>query len=289
MAQADAQPRTRTNSLRRFVFNADDFGWTRGHNAAVARAHHEGVLDRASLMANGDAFDDALAVVRGAPGLGIGVHLQLHEGRPVLPASAVRPLVNGAGRFADRLLPIIAAAQWRGRTIAAVREEWRAQIARVVDAGITPTHLDSHQHVHMLPLLLEVAIALAREFSVPWVRLPRPSLSWRTLRNRGAAVGTLWALSLWAERRLRAAGLQFADHFVGFDCSGRMDAGALRAALASAPPGVTEVMTHPAAHSDDLAMLKRRYAWARDYRFFDELDALCDAGVRQIARGAASA
>jgi hopanoid biosynthesis associated protein HpnK len=275
--------------VRRFVFNADDFGWTRGHNAAVARAHHEGVLDRASLMANGDAFTDAVAVARGAPALGIGVHLQLHEGRPVLHPSAVRPLVDGAGRFAAGLLPVIAVGQWRPGTIALIREEWRAQIARVVDAGITPTHLDSHKHVHLLPRLLEVAIALAREFAVPWVRLPRPSLSWRVLRNRGAAAGTLWALSLWAERRLRAAGLQFADHFVGFDCSGRMDAHALVAALASVPPGVTEVMVHPAARSDDLAALQRRYAWARAYRFSEELEALCDAGVRELARGAASA
>src|SRR5688572_26892079 len=107
--------------MKQFIFTADDFGWTPGQNLAVERAHTHGVLDRASMMACGGAFDQAVEIARRLPSLGVGVHLQLVEGRPVSAPEAVPRLVDREGRFPSRLAPVIARWQFDRQTLAQVR------------------------------------------------------------------------------------------------------------------------------------------------------------------------
>jgi chitin disaccharide deacetylase len=267
--------------MRHFIFTADDFGWTPGQNLAVERAHTHGVLDRASMMACGAAFEQAVEIAKRLPSLGVGVHLQLVEGRPVSPAGSVPRLVDREGRFPSRLAPVIARWQFDRQTLAQVRDEWDAQIRKVRDAGLALTHLDSHKHLHMLPPLCDIAIELAQTHGVPYLRLPLPPLA--TVARRPGAVSLLWPLALRARPRLRAAGLAFADHFIGLAQSGGMTAVELRKQIAGAPEGTTEVMMHPAVPTGDILSLVRRYPGARGYRFAEELAALCDPEVRNLA------
>ena len=88
-------------AARRLIVNADDFGRSRGINAAVIRAHREGVLTTASLMVNEAACDEAVALARENPRLGVGLHLTLVCGRSALPAEKIPGLVNGEGKFGD--------------------------------------------------------------------------------------------------------------------------------------------------------------------------------------------
>jgi predicted glycoside hydrolase/deacetylase ChbG (UPF0249 family) len=149
-------------------------------------------------------------------------------------------------------------------------------LTRAEDAGLRLTHLDSHKHVHLLPPLLDAASALARRHGVPYLRLPLEGPSPSTI-GRGPGWLALSALCLRARPRLRAAGLRFADRFVGFGDSGGLDGRRLRALLAAGPAGGTlEVMVHPAVITPDVEALRRRYGWARRYRFEEELAALCD-------------
>jgi predicted glycoside hydrolase/deacetylase ChbG (UPF0249 family) len=248
------------NSLH---ITADDFGWTDGHNLAVERAHADGVLTHASLMANGDAFDGAVDLARRRPTLRVGMHLTLSEGCPLLPAGALPSLTRPDGTFHDSVVPLLAA--WlRGRLARARDEalaEWRAQIDRAIAAGIRPSHLDSHKHVHMLPPLCDAIVELAKDYGVPYVRLPLERLS-ASVAPRAPGWLPLSGFALAARARLRKAGLAFADRFVGFGTAGRMTPARLARAIAHAGPDA-EIMTHPAVVTDGVNALRRRYRWAR--------------------------
>lgn len=155
--------------MKKLIVNADDFGLTPGVNAAVIRAHREGILTSATLMAGGLAWQEAVSLSRATPTLGVGVHLTLTALAPVLPPQQVPSLVDQKGRFRRQLWR---APLWRRPE---VKAEWRAQIQRLVRAGIKPTHLDSHHHVHLWPSLLAVACELAQEFAIPALRVISPA------------------------------------------------------------------------------------------------------------------
>jgi predicted glycoside hydrolase/deacetylase ChbG (UPF0249 family) len=265
--------------MTRFIFNVDDVGLTEGHTQAVERALDCGVIDRVSLLANGPAFAGAAAFLRRQPCVGAGVHLTLYMGVPVLPAFEVRELVDQAGRFPSQLAAPLSVWLARPHVLEAVKREWRAQIQRVRDAGLAVSHVDSHRHVHAWPPLCDLVIELAIEAQIPYVRAPRPALSASSLTRHGARLLALYPFGERAFRRIRAAGLDCADHFLGFDASGAMTGAKLAAEMRAAPPGTVEVMMHPAVRSPDLVTLSASWRWLRKYRFEDELNALCDPEV----------
>ena len=165
---------------KRLVVNADDFGFTPDVNAGILEAFERGIVRSTTLMANGAAFDDAVRLARQNPGLDVGCHLTL-IGRPGLPSSLpalLRALVR-------RRLPVYA--------------ELAGQVRRVLDAGIRPTHLDTHKHTHLLPPVLGLVCRIAQEFAIPWVR--KPFL-------------------------FRPRGCRTTDHFTGFALTGRLDTAA---------------------------------------------------------------
>jgi len=264
---------------RQVVITADDFGWTESQNQAVLRGVHAGTLHRASLLCNGAGFAEAVTIAHEQPALGVGVHLSLCEGAPLRPATAQSALCDSAGHFPDGLGPLVRLFVERRLPLTAVEDEWRAQIERAQAAGLRLSHLDGHKHVHLLPPLFDLTLRLAHEYRVPYVRIPQEAASLRALRRVGAWA-VLSSLARRARRRLRQTSIRTADHFVGFSESGGMSAERLAAAIRSAQPGLTEIMIHPAAEGAGLATLRARYAWARRYRFVDELDALCHPATR---------
>ena len=269
------------------LITADDFGWTDGHNQAVEQAVRAGTLNRASLLCNGAAFGGAIAVAqRGASqGLSVGVHLTLCEGPPLGPPGPLGELVRCDGEFHDGLGPLVRCYA-RGRLPhRAITDEWRRQIERALAAGLPLSHLDGHKHVHVLPPLLEVAVALAQEYRVPYLRAPAAALS-RSVVRRLPAWLVIAGLGARARRIIRAAGLTTCDHFVGFAESGDLLPQQLLAAIAAARPGITEIMTHPAVRTAAVQTLGERFAWARRYQFEGELAALCDPRVRAALKAA---
>lgn len=310
-------------SGRRILITADDFGWTDGHNLAVERAARAGTLNRASLLANGAAFAGAVIAARRCPRLGVGVHLTLCEGRPLSegapggvssnpgPGSGSGPgscgshsascsagrsgapgraglgaLLRPDGAFHDGLGAVVTSYA-RGRLdVGAVGREWRLQIERVLDAGLSLSHLDGHKHVHLLPPLLALTIELAREYGVPYVRVPleAPSLALGATPGRVAGWLVLSRLAKQARARVRAAGLVTSDHFVGFARSGAMTRERLLDAVKKARTGLTEIMVHPALRSAQFEAVLGGYAWARSYRSEDEAAALCDDALRTALR-----
>jgi predicted glycoside hydrolase/deacetylase ChbG (UPF0249 family) len=158
--------------MKRLIVNADDFGLTTQVNQAIIDGHFCGLITSTSLMANGEAFEPAVALSRQAPRLGVGVHLNLTEGKPVAPASSIPSLVNSQGCFARK-----PGRLWRAMILGRVctvdiEKELRAQIEKVLAAGIVPTQLDSHKHVHALPVLGRMTTRLARQYGIPALVCP---------------------------------------------------------------------------------------------------------------------
>lgn len=230
----------------RLIVNADDFGSSVSVNRGVERACRHGVVTSASLMAGGPAFDDALARIDDLPGLGVGVHLTLSAGYAVLAPAAAPTLVGAGGE-----LPADAAAFARrfysGRiSLDDVRAELRAQVAKVLAAGVRVTHLDGHQHLHNFSGVAAAVIDLARETGVRAVRLCRCRL-WPPGRRW---LGRQLALRLYAEafgRRARRAGLKTPDGLEGQEWAGALTVERLLTIVGRLGPGTWEVMCHPAA------------------------------------------
>ena len=148
------------NNARRLIVNADDFGFTRDVNEGIIEAHRNGILTATTLMANGDAFDDAVMLAHRTPSLDVGCHLVLVQGRSILDPSRNLPAT---------LAELIRALLQRKL---AVYEELRAQVRKIAQAGIRPSHIDTHKHTHLLPPVLDAVARVAHEFRIPWVRRP---------------------------------------------------------------------------------------------------------------------
>jgi hypothetical protein len=154
--------------MKKLIINADDFGLTSGINRGVIRAHREGILTSTTLMAGGLAWQEAVELAADTPTLGVGVHLTLTALKPILPPEHVPSLVDGKGCFRKQFWRVLV---WNKKEI---KGEWRAQIQRLMEAGLRPTHLDSHHHIHLWPSLLTIACQLAQEFGIPAVRAISP-------------------------------------------------------------------------------------------------------------------
>jgi hopanoid biosynthesis associated protein HpnK len=259
------------------IFNADDFGLSPGINRGILEAFREGVLTSTTMLTNLRFFDDAAALARAHPDLPVGIHLSLLWGPPVSPPARVPTLVDRQGRF-PRGLARLAARYYLGRLAPAeVREELRAQVRRFLDAGLQPTHVDTHKHVHALPGILEAVIEVASKFGIDKVRLPREAPLAGRAAPRGAVKRDLLAwLARGAPERLRRAGLRSTDHFAGVADQSCLNSAALCRILPALRPGVTEIMCHP-GYADEAAAEYSRTPPRREA----ELAGLKDPAVRR--------
>ena len=139
-------PRTATTPKKRLIVNADDLGLSPGVNRGILEAHLRGVVSSSTLMVNMPSALSGAALVRAeAPRLGLGLHLNLSHGRPLLPPEEVPSLVRADGRFVSVSRGLASARCWHPKE---VRAELEAQLARFGElTGGLPDHLDSHQLV----------------------------------------------------------------------------------------------------------------------------------------------
>jgi len=266
----------------RLIVNADDFGIAEAVNRGIAEAHDRGIVTSTSIMATGLAFEHAVALARSRPRLAVGVHLVLTEQRPLAGSAAVPTLVGPNGHFAPHLAQFWA-KQLRGRvSLTEVRAELEAQLRRVLDAGIAVSHLDGHQHVHVLPGVARIVAELAAAHGIAAVRYPAERVrrymlrSVRDVRRMAEQTALRLVCSVSPLRPLRRN-----DDFVGFYFGGRLDEANLATVLAALPAGRTvELMCHP-GHEDMRGKAGWHYAWAA------ERDALTSPRIRELvaARG----
>ncbi|HNB52559.1 MAG TPA: ChbG/HpnK family deacetylase [Anaerolineales bacterium] len=256
------------------IINADDFGWTDGHNRAVEQAHREGILNSASLMTTTSGFAEALQILARSPELRVGVHLTLNETPPALSSAQLPALTGSDGQFHDSIRAIVqlwGAGKLRKEIILA---EWRAQLELALRAGVPVSRLDSHKHVHLFPPLWDAFLVLAQEYKIPYIRLPLERFSSLAVR-RLPFWGAMWMFGLRARSQLRGTRLAYAARFWGFTVSGAFTRPRLEFALAHpAAQGITEIMVHPACITPQVDVLRKKYVWAAEYLFEEELSAL---------------
>jgi predicted glycoside hydrolase/deacetylase ChbG (UPF0249 family) len=241
--------------VKQLVVNADDFGFTRDVNAGIIEAHRNGILTATTLMATGSAFDDAVRLARETPSLDIGCHLVL-VGAPGFPPTVAQ------------LLRAIALRRIR------IHDELVKQVRRIIDAGIRPTHLDTHKHTHLLPPVLDAVARISEEFRIPWVRRPfdfplQPGgVGWKNKLMRMTRGYFHHAL---ARHHCRST-----DWFAGFRLTGKYRSDDLVNVIRSLPEGVTEFMCHPGHCGDELRSAGTRLKESRE----EELRALTAPEVR---------
>ena len=265
--------------MKRLVVNADDFGFTPDVNEGIAEAHRNGILTATTLMANGDAFDDAVRVAASVPTLDIGCHLVLIGGRSLLAPRRALP----AG--VPALLAAIAAGQIR------IYDELAAQVRKILAAGIAPTHLDTHKHTHLAPPVLDAVARLSEEFEIAWVRrpfdLPITAARGRAPRLKHMVAGSLGFLRDRFQRVLAGRHCRSTDHFAGFQLTGRFRTAELTQLIAELPDGSTELMCHPGRLREPLRHAATRLKESREQELLaltapEARQALAQAGVRLV-------
>jgi predicted glycoside hydrolase/deacetylase ChbG (UPF0249 family) len=242
--------------------NADDFGFTSDVNQGIIEAHRQGILTATTLMANGDAFEDAVRKASENPLLDIGAHLVLIGGRSL--AEADRELPSSV----PRLLAAIAARRLN------IYEELAAQVRRILDAGIRLTHLDTHKHTHLAPPVLDAVARIAGEFGIRWVRRPfdlpmtaaRAGAPW----SKRATSGAIAFIRGRFHHVLTQHQCRTTDHFAGFQITGRFRTSELVALIRALPEGSTELMCHPGRCTGELRSARTRLKESREA----ELEAL---------------
>jgi predicted glycoside hydrolase/deacetylase ChbG (UPF0249 family) len=275
--------------VRKLIINADDFGLTAGVNRGIVEAHNGGLVTSTTLMANGPAFDDAVAAARSAPRLSIGCHVVLVDGLPVSPTDAVDTLraIRSAepGRFYSSLSAFAARALMGGFDRDQLVAEVVAQIKKIQSAGIQVSHLDTHKHAHVFPEILAALLRAARICGVRAIRnpiVPVKAISARLFKDkrelwkRYSQVRILHTFSRQFRQRTKRAGLLTPDGVVGVietgtrETSGPASEGnfgyssLLRATLASLPEGTWEFVCHPGYNDDDLRVAGTRLLDSRD-------------------------
>jgi len=251
--------------VKRLVVNADDFGFTCDVNQGIVDAHRDGILTATTLMATGGAFDDAVRLARENPGLDVGCHLAL-VGAPGLPEN----------------IPGLVRAMALGKI--RVYDEMASQVRKLLDAGLKPTHLDTHKHTHLLPPVLEAVARISEAFAIPWVRRPFdfPLHAGRVAWPKRAVSKTFGLVRGRFEAVLSGHRCRSTDHFAGFQITGNYGARELAALIRALPEGSTEFMCHPGRCTEELRSARTRLKESRER----ELRALTSAEVRVALREA---
>lgn len=243
---------------RQLIVTADDVGLDPGMTEGAIRAHRDGIVTACSIVANGLAFDDAVARLRDVPSLAVGVHLALVEERSLTGL-----------RFPRKYTTFVPLYLLRAIGITAIERELRAQIERVLATGLRVTHLNGHQHLHLLPRVFRVVARLAHEYAIRYVRI---------VDDHGATTRTL-AMAALSHLGRRARAPFTGAPFTNERTIGVSIAGHLRdvVPLLDHVEGLTELVTHPGIN------VRGYQHW--HYVWNEETRALCDPRLREELAG----
>jgi predicted glycoside hydrolase/deacetylase ChbG (UPF0249 family) len=256
--------------MTHLIVNADDFGQTPGINRAVLELHQAGLLTSASLMARAAATDQAIEIALATPTLGVGCHVVLTDGEPVLPPAQVASLLDPSTNLFIPSLTGFLGRLFAGRIRAdEIQAEATAQIQYLQSCGLQVTHIDTHKHTHMFPRVLRPLLRGARACGIHLVRNPfEPVWAIRATAGAGfvraAQVSILRSLQSTWRRILAEEGFKTTGGTIGVSGTGALDTVTLHRLLDRVPAGTWELVTHPGYNDADLARVQTRLRASRD-------------------------
>ncbi len=251
---------------RGLIVNADDFGLSSSINHGIIQGYLKGIVTSTTLVAVGGAFDEAVNLLLSHPGLGVGLHLTLVGEKPLLGQNDIPTLIDAEGRFPDHAMQFTQRLLTRRIRLDEVGKELDAQIQLALDHGISLSHLDSHQHLHMLPGAFSLVFELAQKYQIPAIRLPKEAVTFASLfrerlPKRSLQQAVLWGLCQQNARRE----ISSPDHFRGFAVGGNLTREALLNILSNLPKhGITELMCHPGLGEQDSPYAQWHYNHAAE-------------------------
>ena len=270
---------------KRVIVHADDFGLTAGVNRGIVKAFKNGILTSTSIMPSGEAFDDAVKLAEENPDLDLGIHLTLVGEMPVAPPQEIPSLVIGNGRFRNKYPIFLRDYLLRRVRLADIERELTAQFDRVTNTRLPISHVDGHQHLHILPGILEIVAKLAKRYHIQAIRIPMEGLrfkhflAWSGWARLMLQLGTNIVCRL-SVKRINLSDLQTVEAFYGFFYSGRMTRENLIDTIEVIDGGVAEIMCHPGL--EDPSLRARYTDW--NYQWGKELEALTDPSVRDLIK-----
>jgi predicted glycoside hydrolase/deacetylase ChbG (UPF0249 family) len=257
-------------AVRRLIVNADDFGLTNGVNRAIVELHLQGALTSTTLMARTGSTEEAIDEALKTPSMGVGCHVVLVDGQPVLPASEIPTLVDRkTGLFHAKLGAFLRRALLGKIRTAEIEAEAGAQIALIERRGLKLTHIDTHKHMHMFSTVLRPVLRAARTAGISAVRNPfEPTWSCRATPNapliRRVEVNLLRRLEPPFLRIVAEEGFKTTNGALGVLATGTLDAATFHSLLEKVPPGTWELVTHPGFNDADLAHAHTRLLASRE-------------------------
>lgn len=244
--------------MKHLIINADDFGLHEQINKGIIKGFKEGIITSTSIMPTAPAFAEAVELAKQNPDLGIGIHLTLCTCVPsCLPKSDVSSLLGADGNFLPSYVDF-AKRYYTGRINSFELEaELRAQFEKALNSGINITHIDSHQHTHMLPGINSLVIELCKEYNIKRVRVPKEAYFFTGgykvgLGRKIGRAGLSFCADL-AKPNVSDAGLITTDHFFGMLAGCNLNEELVGNIIKLLPDGTSELMTHPGLSQEILA------------------------------------
>ena len=230
--------------VKRLIVTADDFGESDNINSAILKCLKEGIVSDLSMLVVGDAFENAakLAVDNGIKK--VGVHLALTG--PFKSLTGIK-FFKSYGRFLIAYFTGFFSREM-------IYNEFKTQIVKIKKHNLIISHIDSHQHVHMLPGILKIIVQLMKEESIKYIRFPREtfaSFKWFSdIRGlaRNLVLRTFCGLS---GKILEKSNLKHNDNYIGHAFGLKLKKDNLNYAISKIKDGLTELGCHPGKSDDE--------------------------------------
>jgi hopanoid biosynthesis associated protein HpnK len=259
--------------MKRLIVSGDDFGLHRLINQGIIEAHQHGILTSTSIVPCGQAVEDAVALAKRNPGISVGIHLTFVEETPISRPDDIPSLVNSDGRFLKswrHLLPRLLTGRINPEHL---RKEAETQMSKILDMGINPTHIDSHQHLHLHPAVWKMLVPVVQKFRIPRMRMINREVM---PGHRGWKSRTLEILSRRLLPELRHHGIWSPECAAGTSLGGHITQEQVVRLLDNLPDGTTELICHPGQNDEELA---RQYKWR--FNWENEKTALVSDVIRE--------
>ncbi len=260
------------------IVNADDFGLDKNINLGIFESFNQGIVTSVSVVSNGGAFDDAIGLVHKAGRKpGVGVHLSLISEKPVLPPGKIPSLIGKNGHFLSNFLDLARGIYLSKVNLSEIEKEAEAQITKVLEYGITPTHIDGDRFVHLLPPIFDIAIKLAKKFKIKYVRYPyfdnhMPLFSFNNVIKK-------YFIRLFSKRQVRIMeknNIRHVDYSYGFMMSGHINKDIFTRFLNSIKIGLSDINIHPGY----MPAIEKYSLWK--YHWDEERDLLCRPKIKEL-------